>query len=493
MKRSGIRLMLFALTACLAAAVSCGGRSGDKDGGPAFDYLRPEVTVVASPAAAAVGDTVTITVIAGDDIGVESVSLLVDGQHLALDGSGQAQFAGSAAGIFEVVASAADAYGNEGRVTSRLRVLETGDVSFPTVSIDSPAAWSTVTSAVNIIGTVSDANLARFELEISVAGEGEYRVFASGASSLAATVLGVLDPAQLRDGIYDVRLKGEDTSGNFASVRKTYLIETASDPAACQTVAVDLSLPSMAVAGEPLTVARVHDSRLWTGGDFGMGWRWQARDVQVYESGVLGDGWDQSSTGGPFIETFIITPQWPHLVRVSVGNETGGTFQAGPSPDSQALIPIQFPSMQFAADTAGISLAAQDLSGDLLVNPTTGPVQLLDLDFFEVYDPDRYLFTDQDGVEYSILQADGAYRIADSAGAIIDFTQAGAFHSNGEQLDIARDGQGRITQVDDGYGNVIDYTYDFYGCLVRVQDQDGGAVVYRYGPGNELIEALVPE
>jgi len=481
----------FLIAILFVGFIACGGGGSGGDADPQFDYLRPEVTVAVSQAVSSPGDTVTITVTTDDDLGVVSTSLTVDGQPVALNGAGTAQYTQATAGICEAVASATDEYGNEGQTAVTFRFLDSPDGVVPTVSIDSPADYSTITSTVSITGSAMDAFLVRYDLEYSIAGEWNYRLFASGTSSLANTVLGTLDPTDLRDGVYDIRLTAEDAGGQTASATVTLLIDGDADPAVYMTNHNDLTLPGMIVAGAPLTVTRTHDSRLWTEGDFGLGWRWQARDIQLTESGAMYNGWSLYDTGN-WLLTYAIDATWPHFATVNMGGGEAMKFNMGLSPNSWTPPGGVIQTSAVFSPAAGtVSLVPLDgeASSLLLLPASPGPTELYTFSF-DYYDSDRYRFTDEDDIEYTVHQSQGVQSIMDTTAATINFGPTQAIHSSGDYIDLVRDADGRITQVSDQSGNTFTYDYDFYGCLVRVEDQDLNATVYRYGPGHELIEAI---
>ena len=109
--------------------------------------------------------------------------------------------------------------------TAEFRVVTTGDTTLPTVALNLPDDGAEVTLPTDIIGTADDTDLMRYVLELSEAGKNDFRVFASGTTPVVNAVLGQFDPTLLLNGIYDVRLTAEDTSGNVASVIRSYEVD----------------------------------------------------------------------------------------------------------------------------------------------------------------------------------------------------------------------------------------------------------------------------
>src|SRR3990172_157644 len=89
------------------------------------DYIRPAVEVIVTPQAN-IGESVTITVKATDNVGVISRSLTVNGIPVALDASWNATYSSPAVGVFTAIGTALDAAGNEGQDKKEFRVLSPG-------------------------------------------------------------------------------------------------------------------------------------------------------------------------------------------------------------------------------------------------------------------------------------------------------------------------------------------------------------------------------
>ena len=455
-----------------------------------IDFLRPAVTVTATPDAANVGETVTVTVVATDDVGVVSRALRVDGVPVALDAAGTATFSSPTAGIFIAEAFADDAAGNTGFARDEIRFLVPGDTTPPTVAITSPASNSTLDFPVDVIGTAADDTvLTRYQIEISAAGTNQFVNVATSTTAVTNGVLGLVDTTRLRNGQFDLRLTAEDQSGNVASVTRTIAVARHAVVGNFRLDQTDLTIPT---PGLRVDVTRAYDNRVKHPGDFGVGWNLAGTDIVVSESGVPGDGWQQVSSGG-FLPTFSLQPTTAHRVTVTIGGERTDSFGVVLNPSSSVLIPFSFTIGTNASLTAEPGTFSELVSlannSNLPVNPGgVGPVQLLgDLITFEPWDPDRYQLTDTDGTVYAINQNAGVERVTDSNGNTLTFTTGGIIHSAGASVAFTRDGQGRITEITDPLGNVHTYQYDFYGDLVRYTDAEGNATTYAYDFDHNLV------
>ena len=120
------------------------------------------------------GDEVTFVVNATDDVGVESVSLLVNGTRVALDAQGRATVAMNGVGNVEAIATATDVSGNTSTTRNTLRVIDSTDIDAPVLELPEIANGEFITAPINIIGTVNDSNLLYYTLKIAPVGSEEF-------------------------------------------------------------------------------------------------------------------------------------------------------------------------------------------------------------------------------------------------------------------------------------------------------------------------------
>ncbi len=454
----------------------------------ATDYTRPEVMVTVFPTAADAGELVTISVNASDDVEVVSLELLVNGEPISMDGSGTATYSSFVPGVFSAVAKAFDDAGNEGFDSEEFRFLIPGDSVPPTVAIVQPANETKISLPTDIVGTATDdETLTRFTLEYSAKGRNEFVVFASGFAPVTNDVIGVLDPTIMRNGLYDIRLTAEDASGNTASIMRTYQLEGDMKVGNFTISFNDLTIP---MAGVPITITRTYDSRVKSGGDFGIGWSLDLKAIEVQENRIPGEGWEIYCTNSIFgvcvdygvrsTQTHTVLVGFPdgrdHEFEVRAQTSyayAGGLAQGHLAFDPQ---PGTFSSLQ----------AVDHLTYDYLLSG-----ELLDLGFNPV-DPDRYRLTDVDGTVFLISQANGLEQITDPNGNTVAFTSSGIIHSAGKSVSFTRDTQGRITAIIDPMGETIEFEYDFYGDLVSVTDQEGNVTGFRYNSAHGLLDIIDP-
>ena len=458
--------------------------------GPTPDHIRPEVDVTVVPSAANVGDSVTITVNATDNVGVVSAELTVNGLPVPLDASGTATYNSGTAGVFTAVSTALDAAGNEGLDAEEFRFLSTGDTTPPVVAVTSPAAGAEISSPTDVVGTASDDNLTMYKLQYSAKDRNEFITFASGTSSVTDGVLGSLDATTLRNGLYDIKLTAEDASGNVSSITMTYQLEGEMKVGNFTITFNDLTVP---VSGIPITVTRTYDSRVKTKGDFGVGWRLDVKGIELSESGLMGDGWQVTSTGG-WLPWYIISATESHYVTVTFPDGRIDEFDGIVSPDRQQLVPLSNTTVYFDPKLGTLSSLIDPTwdNVDLWIQPELGIVQLLSWATFEPYDPYRYQLTDKDGTIYVISNQNGLESITDRNGNTITFTADGIIHSAGKSVLFAKDAQGRVTTITDPMGNVIQYNYDYYGDLISVTDQGAYTTQFTYNSTHGLTQIIDP-
>jgi hypothetical protein len=156
--------------------------------------------------------------------------------------------------------------------------------------------------------------------------------------------------------------------------------------------------------------------------------------MTISESGVLGEGWAQTTTGG-FIPEFAIEPTVAHTVTASFASGRADIFELEITSAPSVLLPfnevvgvdvIFAPQVGTASSLAPLDKPLTGLS----VSPgNVGPVQLFgDLfDFItnQLYDPDRYRLTDVDGAIYDFRQGVGLQSITDGLGQILFFAPGG--------------------------------------------------------------------
>jgi RHS repeat-associated protein len=452
------------------------------------DYERPIVQLSINPAQVNVGETVNITVNATDNIGVISKELKINEVTIELDSLGKATYTVSTTGIFKASASALDAAGNEGNASGEFAVLRTGDTVPPVVSFSSPDEDSKLYMPTTINGTATDDNLMNYKLEYSEKDKNEFIEFASGTLPVVDGSLGTFDPTQLINGFYDVRLTAIDTSGNKSSVIRTFQVEGQAKVGNFSIAFNDLTVP---VSGMPITVVRSYDSRNKSKGDFGIGWAISLQNIRLSESCVPGEKWQQTKTGGG-IPTYYLTETKSHVITVTYPDGKTDKFYMQLNPSSSSIVPIPETTVSFSALSGTFSTLEALTDNYCIVSSNQGPVELLDYNSLQTYNPNRYKLIQKDGTVLIINQTTGLESITDTNGNQITFSSNGIIHSAGKSVTFERDSYGRIIAINDLLGNKISYSYDYYGDLVAVTNQIGEITRFTYNSMHQVIDIISP-
>jgi hypothetical protein len=144
---------------------------------PQPDVTAPSVAITAPENDSTVSGTVTVTVLATDDIGVESVGLYLNGTLFATASAEPYQFSLDTTdypdGPYELLAIANDCAGNAGQSGSISvnvsNVSNPQDNIAPTVAITSPADGSSISRTIRITVNASD-NVGVSKLELYIDG-----------------------------------------------------------------------------------------------------------------------------------------------------------------------------------------------------------------------------------------------------------------------------------------------------------------------------------
>lgn len=442
-----------------------------------------QVALSLSSNPAPLGEPVTITVQAVDDIAVASLLLEVDGVPLALDGNGMATQTFDAVAQINLVATATDATGNTGEANLVLSVIDPSDVAGPFVEIASPVDGQMIEALTDVIGTVTDDNLLFYTLEVAPVRGGEFREIARGSTAVTNDVLGAFDATALRNNSYVLRLTAQDAGGNISTARRVV------------NVTGDLKIGHLSLAfrdlvintsGIPLTVTRTYNSLdASVQGDYGFGWRMEFREVDI-ETGLPSSGFEDSGLYTAFREGTRV------YVTLPGGRREGFTF----APSRQNLffdLDIYHP--RFVPDPTNASR--------LSVKDTT--LKLVDGEFRSLggglpYNPasedfgGTYTLTTLDAITWTIDPNEGvATKVVDRRGNSLTLSDSGIVSSDGRDVDFERDTQGRILTMTDPAGNVTRYRYDARGDLVAVTDPEQNTVRIIYDDRHLLQDVIDPE
>jgi len=448
------------------------------------------------------GTEVSFQVLATDNVAVEDMQLVVDGEPVQLDANGIATVTLASAGTLTALAVATDAAGNRGEATASVFVPDPSDTVGPQVSLDiSRIEDGVITALTDIFGTVTDENLEFYTLEVApVDGSAPFVEIARGTDEVMAGVLGKVDPTTLLSDSYRLRLTARDGGGNVSIAEEVVHVEGALKLGNFQVSFTDLNVP---VSGIPISVTRTYDSLSVAHQDnFGYGWRLEFRDTDLRTS--LGPDEQYEILGIPSkafqegTKVFVTPPG---------GERTSFTFEPEIDPAIQkllnagAFVPpglILYNPKFVAEDGSELTLSVQDEK--LIRNRHTG-------EFYSVsgyaYNPavsffgGTYTLTTEQGVEYEIDGESGDLLAAtDANGNQLTFSDGGIFSDTGRNITFERDAQDRIVALIDPEGNRIEYAYDDQGDLVAVTDREGNTTEFVYDVPdrphylNEIIDPL---
>jgi RHS repeat-associated protein len=438
------------------------------------DQQTPRVSLLLSSNPATLGSPETFLVNATDNVGVASLALTINGNPVPLDSSGRVTLIAQPAGDYTVVASASDAAGNTGLASTTLSVIDTSDVSAPTVDVTSPTDGAVITAPVDVIGTASDANLLYYTLSVGLVSGGPFTEIFRGTTSVTNGVLGQFDPSGLANDSYILRLTAVDAGGNTSTVDTTVSVAGDLKLGNFRLSFTDLTIP---VSGIPLTVSRTYDSlNAGQNSEMGYGWRLEFRDTNLHTS-LVPSGEEDFGIYTPFRdgtrvyltlpggkrEGFTFTPRADVVFGVVAFYHPA--FTPDPGVTDQLSVPDYTLTRTDAGDYYGLVTG-----GTLAYNPADA------LNF-----GGQYFLTTKDGLAYTVDAVTGELdNVADTNGNTLTFTDAAVTSSAGPSVTFSRDPQGRITAVTDPMGNQVHYAYDAKGDLVSVTDRQGNVTQFVY-------------
>jgi len=304
----------------------------------------------------------------------------------------------------------------------------------PDVAIASPAPGTFVTAPNAVVGTVASDILDHWTLAARRIGETGFTTFATGNAPVDNAALATFDPSLQVNGLYEIELTATDFEGRSTAVSTNVIVEGRLKVGNFTVSFTDLEVP---VSGIPIQVIRTYDSRDRGNGDFGAGWTLSLTHARLQESDPPGDGWQGQRAGGTF-GNYCIAPLHPKTVTITLPDDTVYRFRPTVTPACQAFAPPEVVTLGYAplpGTTA--TLTPVDESGQtLVIGAFPGRVQLLDEDFTELADPNRYKLTLKDGRELVIDQSGGLVSIKDLNGNQLTFTRNGIGHSSGDALTV---------------------------------------------------------
>ncbi|MCC3595807.1 MULTISPECIES: putative Ig domain-containing protein [unclassified Microcoleus] len=457
------------------------------------DTVAPKVNLIASNNTANLGDSVTFTVNAVDNVKVESLGLTINGTPVVIDAQGKATVKLNNLTTLTAVATAKDSAGNVGTATLPVNAIDPNDVGAPTLTINLQDD-AEVTAPVNITGTISDSNLQYYALEIAPTGSNNFKEVYRGTANVTNGTVATFDPTVLANGAYVLRFTAFDTNGNGSTTERTVNVAGDLKLGNFRLSFTDLSVP---VAGIPINVTRTYDSlNANATDDFGYGWRMEFRDTDLKTSLKADPTYEElgintvpfDSKTKVFItlpggkrETFTFKPT-PHHLNQYLGAMGPGAQMFKPAFESQkgSTMTLTVKDANLVRNENGYyGVNAQPFNPE---NPAFGGV---------------YVLTTKEGLVYEIDAKSGDLLTAtDANGNKLSFSDAGIKSSTGKSVTFERDVAGRIVGVVDPDGKKVQYQYDSKGDLVGVKDRENNTTSFKYEAANnphfltEVVDAL---
>ena len=355
----------------------------------------------------------------------------------------------------------------------------------PTVTLASPADGSSVTSLTSVTGTVASPVLKSWTLDYATPYNPNYTTIATGAAPVTNGSLGTFDPTLLANGSAVFRLRATDLNGQTATTSATLVIEGNAKVGSFSIAFRDLSVPLPEIS---LDVIRTYDTRKLAPGSLGVGWSLSLQSITVRENRVLGKDWLQASSGGAF-PAYCLREAKPHIITVTMPDNTVHKFQPVPDQTCQSFAPIEIDSMSFQAmPGTTATLEALD-SSDFLVSMGATDLQNLGGSTFDVR---NFLLTTRGGTQYVLNTLTGLSAITEPNGNTISITADGIFHSAGKGVFFRRDTKGRITEIVDPDGNILEYGYDARNDLAWFTDREYNTTTYSYNGSHGLLAIRDP-
>ncbi len=435
------------------------------------DQQAPQVQISLSQNPLNIGNSVTVTVKAVDDVRVASLTLTSDGEAVVLDSFGRATLTPSGSGALLLVAKATDGVGHEATDAVTLQVVNPNAVGDPLIVITSPEVDQQISGPIAVTGTISDPDLVYYTIEVAPVIGGQFVEVYRGTTNVIDGVLGTFDPTLLQNDEYILRVYATDSGGNDTDTQVPINVVGDLKLGNFTLSFTDLTVP---VSGIPISVTRTYDT-LTAGhqGDFGHGWRMEFRDVDLRTS-VPATGLEDMGIYGAFTfgtrvyltlpggkrEGFTFEPEFQKGLASILGLVTPA-FKPDPGNTSRLTVPSA--SLFFNGDG---SLGTSSIRYNPMNPAWVGYLRLS---------------TDQ-GIDYIIDGPTGLIEsVIDNNGNTLLFSDDGIINApTGKSIDFERDGQGRIAAVIDPLGNRVEYTYDLAGDLVSVTDREQNTTRFVY-------------
>lgn len=481
----------------------------------------PSVAVTQPPhgAAFAPGDSINIQAAvsaAGQSGAGSTVEFMVNGTVVGTDAS--APFAASWAipvglGEYTLSARVTDASGQVATSAPvTIRAVANPNAA-PVVTIGNLLGGETITAPQTITGTVEHPSLKDYRLEYHRKGAvcANWVTFASGTASVQNGTLGSFDPTVLLNGLYDIRLVARSAYGVEIADQVAVSVEGGMKVGLFTLAFNDLELP---LAGMPITVTRIYDSREHCPGDFGHGWKLDVESIRLDWNAPIGSGWNLGITEGtltrPPVYQLEDTASHMATVRMPDGevlrfspkvvfardyNRLASVLDSDGDDVAQAWIPLgnstplrviyrarggtRGATLHSRGYRAGGISGATTVAGDATLvpgDPYGGQLLLATEDNTTLDSP---IVSDVTGWELRLK--DRRVFLFDDKGRLEQMTDA-----NGNSLTVVRDAAGRVDRVTHSSGQRITFVRNAKGFVTEIADPKNAKLKYVYDSAGDL-------
>ena len=425
---------------------------------------------------------------------------LVQGPNgMTVNGSGLVSWPSPAAGGSVVHLRVKDPGGLQADQRFQVAVPVAGDNAPPVITIASPASGAVLSGPTPVIGTVSDAALARFT--VSACAGGACKVLHRGSIPVQDAQIGVFDTSVVEPGDYDLVVDAEDAGGLTASASRPVTVKKGTQAGAIRIDFIDLVIQKGNV---DLTVLRGYDSLNDADGDFGVGWK-LSTGLAANEAGLtlpptpLYQGW---SVGGSFLNPYIQGSPKPLTFKLPDGREYDFYFipeVVGPVGGGYIL------AEDYISGTPGTSVVAYKPNGQSWSSTDlfwqNGTTEIFDYYDFDYYDPAKFDVNTEFGEKYTFLKNGDLQKWTDENGNTFSYDPSGMLIGpDGPILQIEKNAAGKITKIADADPDPsgpqsVTYEYE-NGDLVKVTfiggDDDGTVQTFEYDGAHEMVSYDAP-
>ncbi|HZR29627.1 MAG TPA: RHS repeat-associated core domain-containing protein [Terriglobales bacterium] len=358
----------------------------------------------------------------------------------------------------------------------------------PVVTITSPTEGSEITGATTVTGTVSSPNLSTWTLEYEASGSTVFTQFAAGTT---ASVSGTLDPSLLLNGIAQIRLTGVDQSGQSASTIVDVVVTRNVKIGNFTLSFNDLTIPVAGIPIQIIRTYDSRNKSVGDFG-FGWSLSIKTTKVDVNGilgdnwTGTVSSGFFPTYCVQP-AKNYVVSVRLQDGTVYQFQPSLSGACQQIVPPES-----VDMNFVPIGTTPPNAKLSAANSSGLFVSGPFPGSIQLLDLGSVTSFDPDQFTLTLPNGQQLQISRSAGIQSITDTNNNSLTFGPGGITSSTGKGVVFARDAQGRIGTITDPNGNVLNYAYNGNGDLATFTDQLNNVSSFTYDGAHDLLSFTDP-